>query len=130
MKLAVDTDCNVEQTNALNCWSLFGSNPAGSEPHEIGASDVTSETAASDTTTAFDARRNGKALEFQAAGGDADRLVDTGTHSTWNAYGLCVSGKLKGTQLKPLVMEPEFWFAWSEFHPDTAIYGTARSGAR
>jgi hypothetical protein len=81
--------------------------------------------AASDTTTAFDARHSGKALKFQAAGEDADRLIDAGTHSTWSAYGLCISGKLKGTQLKALVMEPEFWFAWSEFHPKTDVYRVA-----
>ena len=26
---------------------------------------------------------------------------------------------MKGTRLKPLILEPEFWFAWSEFHPQT-----------
>jgi len=78
---------------------------------------------ASDTTTAFDAEVDGKALQFQAADPEADKLVDLETHSVWNAYGLCVSGRLKGTQLKALILEPEFWFAWSEFHPDTLLYG-------
>ncbi len=77
---------------------------------------------ASDTTTAFDPRHNGKTLKFQAADLEADRLVDVETHSSWNAYGLCLSGKLKGSQLKSLVLEPEFWFAWSEFHPQTEVY--------
>jgi hypothetical protein len=27
-----------------------------------------------------------------------------------------------GTHLKPLILEPEFWFAWSEFHPQTQLY--------
>lgn len=80
---------------------------------------------ASDTTTAFDPRHNGKILKFQAADAEADRLVDVETHSSWNAYGLCLSGRLKGVQLKPLVLEPEFWFAWSEFHPKTEVYGPA-----
>ena len=79
----------------------------------------------SDTTTAFDPRHNGKTLRFQAADAEADRLVDVETQSSWNAYGLCVSGKLKGLQLKPLILEPEFWFAWSEFHPKTELYRTA-----
>jgi Protein of unknown function (DUF3179) len=83
--------------------------------------------AASDTTTAFDAVYNGKTLKFQAADDEADRLVDRGTHSSWNAYGLCVSGKLKGSQLKTLVLEPEFWFAWSEFHPETEVYGASKT---
>jgi hypothetical protein len=75
-----------------------------------------------DTTTAFDPRLKGRVLKFRAADPDADRLVDSETHSTWNAYGLCLSGKLKGSQLQPLVLEPEFWFAWSEFRPKTEVY--------
>jgi hypothetical protein len=77
---------------------------------------------ASDTTTAFDPRLRGSVLKFKAADAEADRLVDLQTHSTWNAYGLCLSGKLKGSRLKPFVLEPEFWFAWSEFRPKTKVY--------
>ncbi len=77
----------------------------------------------SDTTTAFDPVHKGKTLKFQSAGPSADRLIDLQTHSTWNAYGLCLSGKLKGSQLKTIVLEPEFWFAWSEFRPKTGVYG-------
>jgi hypothetical protein len=77
---------------------------------------------ASDTTTAFEARWSGRALRFTAADQEADQLFDLETHSSWNAYGLCLSGRLKGSQLKPLILEPEFWFAWSEFHPRTNVY--------
>jgi hypothetical protein len=83
---------------------------------------------ASDTTTAFDPTLNGSVLRFRAADAEADRLIDLETHSTWNAYGLCFSGKLKGSQLKALVLEPEFWFAWSEFRPKTAVYGVPNKG--
>jgi hypothetical protein len=79
---------------------------------------------ASDTTTAFIARDDGKALQFRAADAEADKLTDLETHSEWNAYGICVAGQLKGTQLKRIILEPEFWFAWSEFHPKTAVYGS------
>jgi hypothetical protein len=79
------------------------------------------------TTTAFDPRLKGRILKFQAADDAADRLVDLETHSTWNAYGLCLSGKLKGSQLKPLILEPEFWFAWSEFRPKTEVYSFPKS---
>jgi hypothetical protein len=79
----------------------------------------------SDTTTAFEARAKGKALRFQAADGDASRLVDLETRSTWDAYGLCLQGPLKGTQLKTLILVPEFWFAWSEFHPQTKVFMAA-----
>jgi len=78
---------------------------------------------ASDTTTAFVAQADGKRLRFQAADPEADKIVDLETHSMWNAYGVCVAGRLKGTRLKPVILEPEFWFAWSEFHPTTGLYG-------
>ncbi len=77
---------------------------------------------ASDTTTAFIAEANGKMLRFKAADESAYRLIDLGTHSTWDAYGDCVAGRLKGAHLKRLILEPEFWFAWSEFHPNTELY--------
>jgi hypothetical protein len=77
---------------------------------------------ASDTTTAFEARVKGRVLRFRAVDKEARELVDLETNSTWNAYGLCLSGPLKGSQLKSLVLVPEFWFAWSEFHPKTNVY--------
>ena len=79
----------------------------------------------SDTTTAFDARAKGKVLTFQAANDDASSVIDRETRSTWNAYGLCLEGPLKGTQLKQVILVPQFWFAWSQFHQGTRIF-TAR----
>lgn len=81
----------------------------------------------SDTTTAFDPRLNGRILKFRAADADAEHLVDLETHSTWNAYGLCLAGKLRRAQLKPLILEPEFWFAWSEFRPKTQVFVIPKS---
>ena len=78
----------------------------------------------SDTTTAFVAEAGGKLLRFRTADPEANKLVDVETHSVWDAYGLCVAGPLKGTQLRALILEPEFWFAWSEFHPATLLYGS------
>ncbi len=79
----------------------------------------------SDTTTAYEARAKGTVLTFQAANDDASALTDRGTGSTWNAYGLCLEGPLKGTQLKHVILVPQFWFAWSQFRPGTRVY-TAR----
>jgi hypothetical protein len=80
----------------------------------------------SDTTTAFDARGpavlKGKVLKFQAANDDASSLIDLETRSTWNAYGLCLEGQLKGTQLKQVILVPQFWFAWSQFHQGTRVF--------
>ena len=76
----------------------------------------------SDTTTAFIARAKGTPLQFRAANADATELIDEQTKSRWNPYGDCIAGALKGSQLTSLILEPEYWFAWSEFHPDTKIY--------
>ena len=80
---------------------------------------------ASDTTTAFVARAGGKTLQFRAADAHATELTDKETGSRWDAYGKCFSGPLKGSQLESLILEPEYWFAWSEFHPDTKIYAAS-----
>ena len=76
----------------------------------------------SDTTTAFDARVNGKVLRFDAANAGASAVTDRETRSTWNAYGLAVDGPLKGTQLETVVPISQFWFAWSQFRPTTRVY--------
>ena len=76
----------------------------------------------SDTTTAFIALVNGTRLRFHAANADATELIDEQTKSRWSPYGNCISGALKGSQLTTVILEPEYWFAWSEFHPATKIY--------
>jgi hypothetical protein len=76
----------------------------------------------SDTTTAFEARAKGTALTFQAANDDASSVIDRETGSTWNAYGLCLDGPLKGTQLTQVILVPQFWFAWSQFRPETRVF--------
>lgn len=80
----------------------------------------------SDTTTAFVAQARSSRLRFSAANAGATELVDDETKSHWNPYGECISGALKGSQLKSLILEPEYWFAWSEFHPETKIYDAPR----
>jgi hypothetical protein len=77
---------------------------------------------AAETTTAFEAGAKGRVLHFSAANAEASALVDAETRSTWDAYGLCVKGPLKGTRLKPLILIPEFWFAWSQFRPGTRLF--------
>ena len=76
----------------------------------------------SDTTTAFRARAKGKALTFRPVNAEASALTDAETRSTWNAYGLSVGGPLEGTQLEPIALVPQFWFAWSQFRPGTKLF--------
>ncbi len=78
----------------------------------------------SDTTTAFVAKADGKALHFQAAPNTSTtELIDRETKSRWSPYGACIAGPLKGAHLRAVILEPEYWFAWSEFHPGTKIFG-------
>lgn len=74
------------------------------------------------TTTAFAREWQGRKLDFQPANASGTELEDRETRSRWNAYGVCTAGRLKGARLATLILEPEFWFAWSEFHPGTGIY--------
>jgi hypothetical protein len=80
----------------------------------------------SDTTTAFSASIKGQTLRFEAADAQASAIIDAQTHSRWDPYGLCISGKLRGSQLESLIVEPEYWFAWSEFHPKTGIFSASQ----
>jgi hypothetical protein len=80
----------------------------------------------SDTTTAFDARAGNRTLTFQAANDDASAVIDRETRSTWNAYGLALDGPLKGTQLKQVILVPQFWFAWSQFRQGTKVFTAPR----
>jgi hypothetical protein len=83
----------------------------------------------SDTTTAFLARAKGRSLKFKPADDQVKEMIDQETNSRWNPYGLCVSGTMRGSQLEPLILEPEYWFAWSEFHPSTAVYRVAATAS-
>lgn len=84
----------------------------------------------SDTTTAFLSRVKGRSLKFRAAGNQVKEMIDLETNSRWTPYGVCVSGSLRGSRLETLILEPEYWFAWSEFHPGTAIYQAPVPGGK
>ena len=81
----------------------------------------------SDTTTAFRSRAQGRTFTFRAADKQIKWMIDRETGSRWDPYGRCISGSMRGAQLESLTLEPEFWFAWSEFHPDTAVYRSTAS---
>ena len=51
-------------------------------------------------------------------------LRDQETGSTWQALtGRAIDGPLVGTALKRLPSFYSFWFAWSDFHPSTEVFG-------
>jgi hypothetical protein len=38
------------------------------------------------------------------------------------ATGMAISGELEGERLERLSSFVSFWFAWSDYHPETEIY--------
>ena len=64
---------------------------------------------------------DGKVLEFESV--DSTTMTDTASSSVWDkASGRAVSGAMSGTQLEPYPYIISFWFAWSDFYPDTDVY--------
>jgi Protein of unknown function (DUF3179) len=70
-------------------------------------------------TTVFDRRTAAGVLEFTPAGDG--RFRDRQTGSTWDQLGRATSGRLAGTQLRPVAHGNPFWFAWVAFRPDTRL---------
>ena len=85
----------------------------------------------SQTTTAMAYSRNvgDETLEFSLSTEEIDGvsrrwLVDEATGSKWLPLnGQAWSGDLQGTRLEPIHAVNVFWFAWSDFYPETEIYG-------
>ncbi|WP_178139322.1 DUF3179 domain-containing protein [Desulfovibrio litoralis] len=48
---------------------------------------------------------------------DGEYFRDNKTNSQWNAEGLTIRGRLKNTQLKPILTISTMWYAWFAFHP-------------
>ena len=80
------------------------------------------------TVAIFDREVGGRALTFeQASGEDAAGLAlalrDRETGSVWSGRsGEAVSGELAGEQLELLPSLQVFWFAWSDFFPQTEFW--------
>ena len=94
---------------------------------------VTFETL-SETGAVFDRMVDNRTLSFQllpADGSDIPLMEDRETGTTWNMLtGQAVSGQLAGNTLERLPSHYAFWFAWSDFHPNTEVYGdTSAAGS-
>ena len=70
----------------------------------------------------------GKPLHFQTTTKTGDGVLllrDQETGSTWQALtGRAIDGPLAGTALERLPSFYSFWFAWSDFHPETELYSS------
>ena len=70
---------------------------------------------------AFVRRAEGETLTFEAT---AEALVDDEGHR-WTYDGEALSGPHEGTRLERIQPHGFYWFAWSEFHPETEVYRPA-----
>lgn len=71
------------------------------------------------SATVFNAEINNQVLTFQKEG---DIFKDDQTNSHWDITGKCISGPMKGSQLRIEPHGNHFAFAWLAFFPDSIIY--------
>ena len=77
----------------------------------------------SETGAVFERRLGGRSLSFQLVPKDSFLFRDQETNSTWQALtGRAIEGPLAGETLTRLTSNYSFWFAWSDFYPDTQLY--------
>ena len=70
----------------------------------------------------FDRGLDGKSLTFEPTERSLF-MTDRETGSTWaKETGIAVSGPLKGKRLKRVPSMSSFWFAWSDYYPQTELY--------
>ena len=77
--------------------------------------------------TVFDRTVGGRVLTL-GQGDEPLHMTDEETGSAWNKLdGKGVSGPLKGEQMTMIPSFQLFWFAWSDFYPDTTVYESPQS---
>ncbi|HJZ22942.1 MAG TPA: DUF3179 domain-containing protein, partial [Candidatus Babeliales bacterium] len=65
---------------------------------------------------------NGDTLTFKK-GITSFTAIDDRTQTTWSLIdGMALEGQLKGSKLEQIPGIISFWFAWSDFYPNTEIY--------
>ena len=80
---------------------------------------------ATDTALAYAAEIDGQELSFELVEKDGrEWLQDDQTDTLWVPFtGQALDGELAGSALKRIDALNVFWFAWSDFYPDTEIWG-------
>jgi hypothetical protein len=74
------------------------------------------------TIRAFDRTVDGKILDFYVKTENPNLFVDMNTGTHWDFDGSAVSGALTGKKLQKLTILKDFWFDWTNYHPNTQIY--------
>ena len=77
----------------------------------------------SETGVVFERTVGGRSLSFQPVPEDSSLIRDQETGSNWQALtGRAIDGPLAGEALTRLPSNYSFWFAWSDFYPDSQLY--------
>ncbi len=77
--------------------------------------------------TVFDRAVADRSLTLRQ-GDEPLQMIDEETNSVWNKLdGEAVAGPLKGERLTMIPSFQLFWFAWSDFYPDTTVYESPSS---
>jgi Protein of unknown function (DUF3179) len=71
------------------------------------------------STGVFDPKIGGRRLRFRYERGE---FIDAETESHWNILGEAVSGRMRGSSLRPIQHGDYFAFAWLAFKPKTDIF--------
>jgi hypothetical protein len=73
-------------------------------------------------TGVFDRRLDDRTLTFEQGAQPGD-MNDSETGSTWDKLtGEAIEGSLKGKRLQKYPFIAAFWFAWTDFYPQTELY--------
>ncbi|MBR9999148.1 MAG: DUF3179 domain-containing protein [Cyclobacteriaceae bacterium] len=71
------------------------------------------------SVTVFRPESNDRFLTFRKT---KEGFMDEQTKSIWDIAGKCISGDLKGSDLRPVTHGNHFAFEWFAFHSDSDIY--------
>ena len=74
---------------------------------------------AGDSAFVYERTVDGKALSFELT---RNGMKDGETRSSWDRFGRCTKGKLKGKSLTRLQSYKQYVRAWVTFHPDASFY--------
>lgn len=72
------------------------------------------------TGAVYDRSLDGRSLSFERAGDGT--ITDTETGSSWDHFGRCTKGKLKGKALRLIQSYQQYVRGWITFHAQTTFY--------
>ena len=71
------------------------------------------------SAAAYSREVDGEVLDFTPID---EGMTDSQTGSTWNWFGTCLKGKMKGKKLSQLQSYQQYIRSWITFHPETSFF--------